>query len=198
MKLALSALLLALATALTGCSTPSLNALASDDTTITDDALTGVWQPLDKDTQKPEEDETYTIASAGDKQYEVTIEKKDDKDKPMQFALRLVKLGDATFIDMTVSNAGRKDMERFGTTLAPMHNFLKYKRDGDTLEVWPLDDDYLQKALKNGDLTLAHAIHDQKDVVLTASTADLQAFFKTNAASDKLFESPGKLKRKPK
>jgi|GEM_PF-4299133 len=198
MKLTLSALLLTFVAALTGCSTPSLNALASDDTAIADDGLTGIWQPLDKETQKPEEDETYTITSTGDKQYEVTIEKKDDKDKPMQFALRLVKLGDATFIDMTVSNSGRKEMERFGTTLAPMHNFFKYKRDGDTLEVWALDNDYVEKALKKGDLKLAYALHEEKHVVITASTADLQAFFKANAASADLFEAPGTLKRKAK
>jgi hypothetical protein len=197
MKLTLAAVLLTLAAALTGCSTPSLNALASDDTAIADDGLTGVWQPIDKDSQKPEEDETYTITSTGDRQYEVTIQKKDDKDKPMQFALRLVKLGDTTFIDMTVSSSGRKEMERFGTTLAPMHNFFKYKRDDDTLEVWALDNKYLENALKNGDLKLGYALHEEKDVVITASTADLQAFFKANAASPDLFEAPGTLKRKP-
>ena len=197
MKLLLSAVLLTMASLLPGCSTPSLNPLASADAVIVDDGLTGVWAPVEENGKEPKE--RYIIALAEKKAYSLKITKNEKDERDLEFSIQLVKLADHHFLDMTVSEKDRDEIgERWGTTAAPMHNFFKIKRDGDTLTVWSIDDEYLEKALKGGTLKLDHALYgEDKDVVLTASTTDLQAFFKAHAGSTTLFREPGVMKRVP-
>ncbi|HYE60365.1 MAG TPA: hypothetical protein VD997_00080 [Phycisphaerales bacterium] len=195
MKTLLAALLVLAAMIVTGCSTPSLNALASDETVVADTGIVGTWEPVNEDGKEAEE--YYVVSDAGEKTYTVKLVK-EGEEKGMQFSMQLVKLGDHQFIDLTMTRTDRDEVgERFGTMAAPMHNFFRCKRNGDALQIWPLEHDALEKGLKDGTFKLGHAEHGkEKKVVLTASTEDLQAFFKANAEHKDLWGDIGTLKRK--
>jgi hypothetical protein len=177
-----------------GCSTPSLNPLASDEKVVEDAGLVGTWIP--QEDGKPSTEEKYVITAEGDKGYTVKIVELEKKNaKAQEFGVKLVQLGGERYIDLTLPKSAEKELEPYGTTVAPMHNILKVKREGDTLTVWPLDDDGLEKALKEGSVKLQFARYGREEkAVLTATTKELQAFFGGKDAA-KYFKDPGTMKR---
>lgn len=108
----------------------------------------------------------------------------------------LVKIGDSTYADMSMpADEIEQASERHGFTFIPAHVFVRLDREGDTVSIRLLDDDWLKQGLKDGTLTLGHTVLDGTPV-LTAPTAELQAFFKAHA--DKAWkpaEDGGKFKR---
>ncbi len=199
MKRFMSAVAVAALTAvLGGCGVPSLNALATPETTVADDGLVGMWAPVKDGKEAGGERYVISPAHASEKSYAVKIIPEDKDDKPLDVEVQIVKLGEHHFLDMRMPKARRADLEQYGTLVAPLHNFYKVKRDGDTLTVWGIDHQWLEKSLKDGTVKLAYAEHGKdKDPVLTASTEALQAFFTENAANEKLFDDPGVLRRRP-
>jgi hypothetical protein len=188
----------ALGVVLGGCGVPSLNALATPETTVADDGLVGTWAPVKEGNDTSGERYVISPGDASDKTYTVTIIPEDKDEKPMDVEVQIVKLGEHHFLDMRMPKAKRSELEQYGTLVAPLHNFYKVKREGDTLTVWGIDHQWLEKSLKDGTVKLAYAEHGKdKDPVLTASTEDLQAFFTKNASRAELFEDPGVLKRQP-
>jgi hypothetical protein len=196
MKRLLSSLaVVAAALLIGGCNTPSLNPLASDDKVVEDAGLVGTWIPQE-DNGKPNTDEKYNVTAQDDKAYQVTIVRVDEKEKkPQEFGVKLVQLGSDRYIDLTIPKSAKKELEPYGTTVAPMHNIIKMKRDGDTLTIWPMTDDAVGKALKDGTLKIPYAKYgEDEDPVLTATTKELQAFLGGKDAA-KYFKDPSTMKR---
>lgn len=179
--LALRAAVLGLfALVLVGCSTPSLNPLASADTTLADPGIVGEW--ID-DSDKPS---VYAVTAAGDTKYHLAGTETGGKGE-ISLDFTLVRLDGVTYADLTMPKTDfEKAAQRHGTTVVPAHVFVRLARDGDTLTIRPLNDDWLQDGLKAGTIALAHAKVDDT-MVLTASTEDLQKFFKAN--KDKLWKA---------
>jgi hypothetical protein len=176
---------------LAGCTTPSLNAMATEDTLATDTGLAGQWQEAGKD------DTLYIVTAGPDKTYRLLAVPDDADEKPAEFSFHLVRLGSHDFIDMTVPKHAAEELgERHGTTVIPAHVFMKVLREGDELKVWQVSNDWLHDGIKNGTLTLGHALMGEDDnLVLTAPTTELQAFFRKYAPDKKAFEEPMTLKR---
>src|SRR5262245_32694449 len=103
-----------------GCTTPSLNGLATEANLAKDAGLVGRW------VDKENDDNTYVVTAAPDRAYHLECIPKDASKKPIEFDFQLVKLGSTQFMDMTVSKAGHDELgERFGTTVIPAHVFMK-------------------------------------------------------------------------
>ncbi|MGA8012384.1 MAG: hypothetical protein WB949_08160, partial [Candidatus Acidiferrales bacterium] len=87
--------------------------------------------------------------------------------------------------------------EWFPEFTIPAHMIGRIALDGDTLRYDTLDDDWLKKRLYSGDLKIAHEITDAKwdDLVLTASSEDLQRFAAAHANDDEAFHQLAPLHR---
>jgi hypothetical protein len=172
-----------------GCTTPSLNALATDETTVTDDELVGTWVDVNKD-----DSATYVVTDAGKSTYHLKCMPKEAGKHPLEFSFLICKLADTRFIDLTVTKADGEALgNKYGTTVVPAHAFMKIKRTRDELKVWQVKDEWLKDGLKSGEIKLAHAAvtkpgEEDGTYVLTGPTAELQRFFRQNAESEELFD----------
>ena len=81
----------------------------------------------------------------------------------------------------------------------PSHLFLRLEIEGDKLRLAILDGDWLKKELRGGRVALAHErIGDERsgrEILLTASTRELQRFMLAQGGNAKAFPEPGDLMR---
>ena len=157
---------------LTGC-VPSVNPLFTPDTTVFQEGLIGLWK------EKPDDEESWTFTKADDNSYTVTIQEKGTSSK---FQGLLVKLDETFFLDLYPSEEAFKESKLgdfYKASLVPAHLILKIKI-GSKLEIQTLKQG-LTKHLAESPNDLAHAFPEKEYLVLTASTADLQKFFKKHA-----------------
>jgi hypothetical protein len=192
-----SILFAACAAILSGCSVPSLNPLYSKDVMADDPGLEGAWGT--------DKGEVFAkVARTGPGEYTVAAalmgDDSDERPRPEVLTARLVKLGESTFIDLVLHEGQRSDLTRDHNFLAVRtYQVLKFKRDGDTLTVWGPEYDRYKSLLTSGEAKLSHAeLADAAggpDLVVTASTRDLQAFFKAHAGDEALFSNTAVFKR---
>src|SRR5262245_609598 len=119
MKSAIVLLTALLAALLGGCTTPSLNALATPETTVTDQELVGTWiDPEDQDTR-------YVVTAEGENAYHLKCIPKDAGKRPLEFTFQLCRLADTRFIDMTVPKGSAEDLnDKYGTCVLTAHVFM--------------------------------------------------------------------------
>ena len=90
------------------------------------------------------------------------------------------------------------------------HRFFKVKSDGKKLRLEWIDDDKLKEAVLKGTVHVENAMlttgrgsgatktdSKSKDIVLTASTADLQKFVVEHVNDDKVFTEHAEMQRRP-
>jgi len=77
----------------------------------------------------------------------------------------------------------------------PVHTFIKVDLTESTLKMQLTDDDLMKKLLEQNPKAVEHAVIDEKRIILTASTKELQAFVLKYADGDKLFKKPTVFKR---
>jgi hypothetical protein len=167
---------------LAGCIPVSLHPLFTEKEVICDPALVGSW--LDKDSE-----DKLTFQKGEDSGYLMTIEGKGDM--PEIFGAQLVRLGEFRFLDLfPVFPPSGKMMptEKLTSTLHWIagHSFHKISLTKDTLQLTPLDEDWLERKILAKEITLAHEYLEDR-VVLTAPTAELQAFVKKYGADKEAF-----------
>lgn len=188
--------LVTLAALIGGCGAQSVNPLASDEVTAVDDGFIGVW---DEDDGKL----AFTVTSpdAGRHAYHVTINKKGEGAaaglNEMKLDCILADVNGHRYADLTTAEANGEALEKLGAGFViPVHQFVGVKREGDSLSFWMVDAKYLKDPLGRKELTLDHTLVEEKDLLLTASTRDLQAFFGAHARDRKLFPEETKLHRR--
>lgn len=177
---------LGIAVLLAGC-VPSLQPLYTGNDLVSDNTLLGTWVG-----EGESEGETWVFKQAKNKVYDLTI---TCDGEPAEFEACLVRLGGATFMDTYPINLGKKlKNDYLQTHVIPSHNFARVKVREDVLLVEMLNPAWLEELLDKDDDAIAHDSVDD-ETVLTASTADLQKFFRKYADSDDPFE-PVKFHRK--
>lgn len=192
-----TALLAVCAAILSGCSVPSLNPLSSSDVMADDPGLEGAWAS--------EKGEVFAkVARTGPGEYTVAAalmgDNADERPRPEVLTARLVKLGESSFIDLVLHEEQRSDLTRDHNFLAlRTYQVLKIKRDGDTLTVWGPEYDRCKSLLISGEAKLSHIeLSDHEggpELVVTAPTRELQAFFKAHADDQALFDNAAVFKR---
>ena len=101
-------------------------------------------------------------------------------------------MGEATYLDIAPLD---------GTDLPaltlPVHAVYRLDLKGDELSMSDLNFEVLEKRVREGTATLPAVIDARKNVVITASTADLRRWLTAHAADEGLFDPPTTLTRVP-
>jgi hypothetical protein len=184
-------LVLITAMLMVGC-VPSLHCLYDEKTLDFDPKLAGCWNegPGDKD-QK-----WCFKGDAEKKVYELTIT--EDKGKASRLTAHLVHLDGRRFLDLAPAEDER--MEQFGgwyqVHLLKAHTFLRVHQTDPNLMISVMDPDKTKTLLAEKPELLKHEVVEDR-VVLTASTDQLQAFFKDENNLKAVFGKPQAMKRLP-
>lgn len=150
---------------ITGCSSPSLKPLYTDDVVIHDDALVGTWSDGDN--------VRFSVAKGTAAAYSVVCQDiGDDTKKPVELDVVLVEIGGHRYIDIAPSDKARQEVgERYGALFLPAHTFARVTLDGNTISIEQIDMDWLTMHAPN--LGVA-TVEVEKTGVLTAEPRDLQ------------------------
>ena len=117
----------------------------------------------------------------------------------------LLKLGESAYMEFAVEGKGPAVVAH----LRNAHRFFKIKTDGKKLHLDWIDDDKLKEAVLKGTVHIGnalitpgssshrHSTPDNRDIVLTASTADLQKFVAEQMNNDKVFTEHAAVQRRP-
>lgn len=171
---------------LAGC-LPSIHPLYTDQDLREDERLVGVWEdPMSEDqwvfTQK--ETQLYQLeAKTGNFN-------SSDLDTTI-LDIRLLELKGQMFLDFYPGEdpALEQISSMMQMHLVPAHTFARIELTTDSLIMWRLNPEWLEKALENKQETIAHEVADDM-IVLTASTAELQAFVIRNLDNPAAFMDP--------
>ena len=175
---------------LVGC-VPSLHCLYNEKTLEYDPKLVGCWgEPGD-------DDEKWSFTGDAEKKvYKLTIT--EEKDEISILDAHLVNLDGKRFLDLTAGQDER--MDQFGgwyrAHLLGAHTFLQVHQTDPNLVISVMDPDKTKKLLAEKPQLLKHEIVEDR-VVLTASTEQLQAFFKDEKNLKAVFGEPQAMKRLP-
>ena len=175
------AVVLSIAIGMSGC-VPSLHPLYTDKDLIFEPELLGDWVEA-----KPDSKGTLTFSKSDDGAYKVISA--NDKDTS-SFSGHLVKLADKRFLDLSGDSSA--DCH---TLVIPVHMWFLLSRTGSTLQLRDFSDDWLGRILKREPAALKHEFVD-KDLVLTASTPELQRFVLLHANTKGAFDEPADYVRK--
>jgi hypothetical protein len=171
-------LLLAVAVVLAAACVPSLHPLYTARDVVFDSTLVGAWS----DSAATEH---WRFAPAADNAYQVTYT--DDKGRVGVFVGHLTRLGERSFFDFYPDSLPKTANEFWALHLVPMHSFAIVDGIRPRLRIGLLEPKALEKYLKAHPAALRHEFTDSGDLVLTASTAQLQAFFRAHAGDKGLF-----------
>jgi hypothetical protein len=162
---------------LAGCLS-TLHPLYTENTKVFDPGLIGRWV-------EEGENDTLIFTETGHKQFQFIY---SNKGKRAEFEVYLAKLGETEFIDaVPESSEGENDL--WSMLMVPTHIFGVYKRIGDQLTINMLTDDWLKKQLRSKAVDLPYEETDD-NIILTASSDQLQKFAQTYASDTAVFE-PG-------
>jgi hypothetical protein len=180
--------LLVCATLLASCVTYSVQPLYDERTAVFDASLLGPWgNPTQKNASS-----TMLFAKGSGDFYEVTMIDPNGDDPSLRavYEAHAVRLNGRLFLDAvhTADHVGSHTVNGEGIR---SHMIVRAMVDGDKMHIDFLSDDWLEKGFDSGTLALAHETISGNDIsdqiVLTASTADLQKFVAAHANDDQAF-----------
>ncbi len=179
---------------LASCVAYSLHPLYDAKSSVFEPSLVGTWvDPMQNN--KP----TMKFEKLGENAYTVTaIEFDGNPPYDAIFEAHAVKLGGRLFLDAVNTKNRAKGIEMNAGMAIPSHLIGRVTVDGDTLHLDLLSDSWLEDGFKTGRITIAHELVDDSadsDVLLTASTAELQKFVADHANDDNAFPPSDPLKR---
>lgn len=180
-------ILLALACALAagmGCYVQSIHPLYTDKTMTFDADLVGTWVS--------QEDEEYVFTMSDTTRGMYTL-LSDESGATARFEAVLVELGGAAFLDI-YPDAPESENTFYMDHLLRVHNILRVEMDADTLWASDFDAEWLQTMLDKKRFRLSHVPLDGA-ILLTGSTAELQAFVAKYARTPAAFSEPAKFIR---
>jgi len=188
---------------LAGC-IPCLHAIYTDKDLVFDSGLVGVWDYPDASaapdgTPSAEGKGYWEFTKLGEKSYRLVLAEPDGKSGV--FETHLVKLGGATFLDLYPVHPdlpSPTDSDFYKLHLLRMHTFMAVERIGDALRYRLMDAEWLQGYLERHPHALRHEkLQDSRpNIVLTASTKELQAFLARHVSTEGAFTEWKELKRR--
>ena len=178
------ALTLAALTLMAAACVPSYHPIYSDDTLVFDERLVGAWK-------ESEGSDTWTFEAAPAKAYELTL---TGGGSSSVFEAHLARLGDVLVLDLFPKARG-SSQDFTNAHFVKAHTFLRVELDDSKLGLRVIDGEWLGKRLEKRPAALAHVRRDENEVLLTASTAELQAFVRKNADAGLFDEDAGRLER---
>ena len=166
----------------------SLHPFYTDETTVFDPKLLGVWVAKDS-----EETITFRFKKWSAQTYRLRVTQGKTTSKALE--VHLVKLGKGVFLDMfpEAEEGEKPEPTLHDFHLIPAHSLWRIRMERDRMRLAMLDPDWLDKAIKH-EVALKHE-ELEGWLVLTAPTADLQAFIAKHATDKEAFADAFELRR---
>jgi len=143
-----------------GCLVLSLQPAYDADSVAFDEALLGIWNNADDETQA-------TIARGEWRSYRVTY---TDRFATRALQGNLTRIGEAAFLDLTEQRGSDP-----GPFLVPVHGIVRIELHGDTLLASLFDYPWFSRAIAQKTLgRLTTAFDDRRNAIVAAPTAELR------------------------
>ena len=188
---------------LSGC-IPCLHPIYTDKDVTFDSKLIGVWSYPDAkpapDKKPPSKGKEYwKFSKLGENSYRLLIAESDGK--VGVFETHLVKIDDAMFLDLypiRPDKPAAKNSDFYMLHLLSVHSFMAVDRIGDVLRYRFMDADWLNKYLDKNPQELQHEKlkGSGPDIVITASTKEIQSFLAKHVKTENAFMEWKELKRR--
>lgn len=167
-----------------GC-VQSLHPLYTKKTLVFEPKLLGTWV-------EEKDNDTWTFTQKDSTRYELVY---TEKGNAATFAAHLVKLNKYYFLDLYPASPDIKnDFYKFHFLRA--HSFLRVWFTDSTLKLAILDQSWLKKMVTGKKLKIRHEKVDD-NIILTASTPDLQKLVTRYADDQEAFPNPEMMYRQP-
>jgi hypothetical protein len=153
----------------------SENSLLADKNVMFDPGLIGAWAGQD-------DEEVVTFGRVDARTYRV-VYLESSGSEPLTFEGRLGRVAHLYFLDLHLRSGNESG-----------HLFLRLSRDGEILSLAYLNYDWVRAMLTSGESKLDYRIRDE-EIVLTASTGELQRFVMQHAGQKEAFSEVAKFKR---
>ena len=176
---------------LSGC-IPSVNPYYTAKDVVFDPRLLGEWQ-VKESSQEPQ---FWKFEKGDDKAYQLTVIEKGGKEG--KFAAHFFKLRQEHFLDLVPSDCdyAKDQADLVACSMFPGHLLVRVSQIEPELRLAFFDFDWLEQFLKENPKAIAHHTEDKR-MLLTASTRDLQRFVLKHLGEQELFEEPNVMVRKP-
>ncbi len=157
-----------------GCPIRSLSPLFTEKEITFNPDLVGSWKNV-------KEGDITTFRKSGEKEYmALALDKNGDTAK---YSIQLGKVGNFWFMDSYSANK-TEDYQ-----MLPTHMIWRVWIEGDTLRLASLEGDWLKQMIESKKVHIQHA-RSNDDIVLTASSGDLQKLVLRYAGDEKAFPHP--------
>jgi len=189
---------LVLAGLVQACSAPFLHPLATDRNTVYEASMIGTWKEVDPDDGAKENRYTVTRAESpggGADRYVVEVRYRPGDGRELATAridAAHVRLGPLEFLDFSLSESEREKVGDVARMFSlPVHYVMRLDRpnpeDQDIIRLSELSGTWLDEQLRKDDGILRHEHLDQDKLLITASTDEIEAFFRKYGATDEAY-----------
>lgn len=173
-----------------GCIIHSLYPLYTEETIITNDQLEGFWTMEGNKVDNECAEGLLFERHEGQNHYHLTL---CEDGVWSRFDIHLVKIGKNTYIDFYPDRdhpREKRKENKYGLSdlhLYPTHSFSRINISENQLIIESFDMDWLEKLFKEKKIRIKHEMVDD-DILLTASSKDLQKFVEKYADNKKAFQ----------
>lgn len=164
----------------------SIHPLYTDQDVIFDPDLVGIWS---EDNSKG----TWDFSKQSKNQYQLVYT--DDNGKSGTFVVHLVNIDGKRFLDLFPADPGIRQNDFYQFHLFPVHTFACVKQISPTLQMSFPEPDWLKKLIADDPEAIRHEKIDD-EIILTAPTKMLQAFWLRHLDAEGAFGTPSDMKRK--
>lgn len=166
---------------------PSVHPFYTEKDLVNDPRLLGEWEEAGE--------QSWKFEPAEGKGYKLTITEKENKQG--KFDARLLKLKDEFFLDLIATDCefAKDQADIVGASIFPGHLLVRVTQFAPELKIAFFDFDWLAKHLENNPKALMHHTEDKR-ILLTASTEELQRFVLAHLGADELFDDSASMARK--
>jgi hypothetical protein len=193
--------------AASACSVRSLHPLYSEEVLVYDDDLEGNWLDDDGRLWSLESAVRSQALDSGSQKEAVRRNKmylasyKDQKDSLYAFEFHLIRLGEHRFVDIFPWEKYNEKLinEFMVANLLPVHTFAKIDLKGDSLFLSQINGEWVSDLIKNNQIRISHeklTLYGDAEIVLTASTQELQKFLLKYQSDPKAYVQPDVFVRK--
>lgn len=164
----------------------SLHPIYTEQDIAFEPGLIGQWS---EDNSK----EIWTFSKKETNSY--TLVYTDDKGRKGKFSAHLAKLNEKLFLDLFPEERELKENDFYKFHFMPVHTFLYVKQIEPTLQMSFPDPDWLEKFIADNPKAIQHE-ETNDEIILTASTKELQAFWLKHLNTKVVFKDTSNMKRR--
>ncbi|MFA6468058.1 MAG: hypothetical protein WCW35_04110 [Bacteroidota bacterium] len=156
-----------------GCPARSIHPLFTENESVSVPGLTGTWNS---------DDDSYTFDQAAGNRYRLLLRSRDENDS-IVYSVSSGKLGAFWFLDSSPIKSSNDHH------YLSVHVITRLELRGDTLRLASFEADWLKKQIETKLISIPHIVRDS-EVILTATTEELQQLITAIGGNDDAFPNP--------